>query len=137
MPAACLLSSGMESERLLAHASGLSGKKGFILLLNAGFDTKRLLPSYLNAHVRCEEGIARAGHEAMEMLLLAAGERDIRAAIMKCGIRNSGAFIVFATSRALLYAFRSSTGSRILKDYRLSLDPEISAGIAAYAIDAE
>ena len=133
-PIACLCSSKMEISELVNCSMKLSGKTGFLLLLNDKQDfLERLVPSYLNANLRFKEKNAKARSTAMEMLLFVAGTLRTEKAIKECGASDNKSFMVFATSKQVFMKFSRAVKLKVLKQYELELDLDTASDVVQLA----
>jgi tRNA threonylcarbamoyladenosine modification (KEOPS) complex Cgi121 subunit len=116
----------------LLHACESYSKGNDIVQVFATVDgiEKRIIPAYLNAVLRKSEGCMRSKSLMMEILLLAAGERNVNAAIKKCGA-GKGRFIVFSNKSTILESFTRENGLHIIKKIRLLLDEDAANSVAS------
>ncbi|MGC8586966.1 MAG: hypothetical protein ACP5K9_01595 [Candidatus Micrarchaeia archaeon] len=123
MPAAAVCSAAHNIEDALKIAKSLSNGEDFVQLMAYSVRMpKRLLPAYLNVMLRLREGSITSKSTSMEMLLLACGKSDIRAAISKCGAKEGKMAIVFASAPSLLSNFLDLAGMKAIKQIKLKID---------------
>ena len=124
-------SSAAEIGPLVEASKKVSKGPDFVLLLdNSGRAVSRVLPAYVNAAIRFNEGIARASTMQLEMLLLVCGTMNIGKALKECGAKNKGSFLVFATKNALLERFVKGNKVKIVKKIPFKLDPKTAGNVA-------
>ena len=121
------------AEKVIEEAMRLSNGDDFILVLKPSKGIEdRLIPAYIGALIRKEDGIMHASSLALETLLFIADTMNIGNAIERAsGTGNK--FVIFASSRALADKISSKLGIKVLKTYRLRLDPKKSSAIAITA----
>ena len=135
-PVLYVCSSKKQMEELIAKSKEMSSGSEFVLLLDYGsMDAYRVLPAYVNALIRQKDGIARSNSTWMEMLLLVAGTMNIGKAIREHGAKNPAKFMAFATSEALLRKFAAGNGVRVSKKLSLTIDENLSGGVALTEVE--
>ncbi len=133
-----MCSSRASVEELVAASGSLSKGEEFVLLVRAEESfIKRLLPAFVNAHLRYAEKSMRADSLQKETLLFIAGTMNIRNAIKASGIRSNSRFVVFASGEAAFSSFVKKSGSEVIKKYGLVLDPAVASEVAAAGIRQE
>jgi len=130
-PVAALMSSESTLEGLLSVALSISRKDGFVLILREGDELEgRLLPAYLNAHVRYAENGMRSGSLQKEVLLFVSGTMNIANAIKLCGAVSNKRFMAFTNDQINMKKFVKETNSKVLKECILVLDNKVSTEVA-------
>lgn len=134
-PVAYLASSGKEVAEIVGISSGLSRGREFVLLLDEKKGLlARLLPAYLNSHIRYSESCLKARSLQMETLLFAAGTLRLDKAIRECGVKSGRCFLVFASSEKAFKAFRRKAGIKTVEKCELSFDLETAQKVASVGL---
>lgn len=130
-PVLCVCSSTNEIEHLVEASKHASRGSGFVLLLDYSEQAvSRVLPAYVNAAIRFNEGIARADSMQLEMLLLVCGTMNIGKALKVCGAKKKDEFLVFATKNGLFERFAKANGIRKIRNVELKLDYKITGNVS-------
>ncbi len=134
-PVAYFASSELEVGEIIGYSQKFSKGMNFILLMKSDEKlVKRLLPAYVNACVRYEEGETRARSLAMEMLLFVSGTMRTDKAIKEFGASDNSGFILFGSNKSILKDFVRKTKIKLEKEYKLELDLDISGEVASAGI---
>jgi hypothetical protein len=129
--------SEVNAERLKKAASSF-GKGYFMLLLkNKKEFLGRLLPSYLNAYVRLNEGGMNSGNANIEMMLFISGRDRIDDAVSECSVEDSRDFLIFSDDREGIEAFASENGVVILRFLDLKFYGSSAADVALLGVNAK
>ena len=132
---ALLCSSAKSTEELVSISKKHSKKGTFVVLLDMDETLlKRLLPAYLNAYARFNEGGMRSNDIGIEIMLFLAGSMNISSAIRKVGAKSGKAFIAYSNSSKALASFVKKTSCRIVKKYALKFDCSIAGEVAIAGI---
>ena len=135
VPNALLCSSAKSIEELVSISKKHSKKGAFIVIL--GKDEKllkRLLPAYLNAYARFNEGGMRSRDMGIEIMLFLAGSMNIGGAIRKVGARSGSEFIAYSNSGKALASFVKKSSCKIVKKYALKFDCSAAGEVAIAGI---
>ena len=137
-PVAYLCASKLELNELVDGSRHYSKGESFVLLLDDSPQlAERILPAYINAYIRYNEGGARAASLQMEMLLFVSETMNIGKAIRECGAKNKSRFIVVANNGANFVKFSKDCKVKKLKEYALRLNPDIAPAVSLAGISAE
>ncbi len=115
---------------LVSRAYAISNTDKFVIPIR--YDARliaRLLPAYLNARARWEEGSGRVSKIWLEMMMLACMTGRIEEALRDCGARK-GRFIAFATDLKTLRLFLRSSGAKLQVKCRLRIDYATATAVA-------
>lgn len=123
---------------MLKKAASSFGKGYFMLLLkNKKEFLGRLLPSYLNAYVRLNEGGMNSGNANIEMMLFISGRDRIDDAVSECSVEDSRDFLIFSDDREGIEAFASENGVVILRFLDLKFYGSSAADVALLGVNAK
>jgi tRNA threonylcarbamoyladenosine modification (KEOPS) complex Cgi121 subunit len=110
-----VVSKGREMVQLFDHSESIIG---------------RLLPAYLNAVIRYQDGNLRTKDIGKEMLLFASGTMNISSAINTCGIKSGDSFVLFSNSTRLYKRISRGVDIKVVRKYRLKLDHGLASEVA-------
>jgi hypothetical protein len=131
MPLLCVCASASGMKELVKASKNASRGSKFVLLLD--YDTKlipRILPAFVNARIRMDDGIARSKSLQMEMLLLICGSMKIDKALKACGAKDAQKFLLFATDEASISEFARKSGAKVTERLKMQLDPRTAGRVA-------
>ena len=130
-PVLRVCSSGRSIQELVEISKGAPRGSEFILLLDYNKKLiQRILPAFVNASIRMNDGIARSKSKQIEMLLLVCGSMKIEKALKECGARDARKFILFATNERLASSFAKLSGSKTVEKLHPLLNPEVAGSVA-------
>ena len=130
-PVLYLCSSKSEIAKMVEEAKRTSKGENLVLLLNhSERAVARVLPAFINAAIRFNDGSARSDSMQIEMLMLVCGTMNIGKALRDCGAKDKGRFLVFASSRKLFDRFARTIGIGKAKSIGLKLDKKTAGSVA-------
>lgn len=131
-PEAYLCSSRLGVGELLAKKASFRPKAGFLQLFDYTDEiASKILPAYLNAVVREQDGLMRSNEVGNEMLCLISGEMNVGKAIRKSGIRDNSSFIVFASDKSVAKKIKALFELDKMKRIDLKMDANSASEVAA------
>ncbi|MCL4365208.1 MAG: hypothetical protein M1569_00735 [Candidatus Marsarchaeota archaeon] len=130
-------SSGADISEIIDCASRLSEGANFIVILDdiKNID-KLLIPAYLNAIIRRNDGSMHAESLSIEIMLFIAGTMNIGNAMKLASATSSKRFVIFSDSMALIRRILSGFDITARK-IGLSVDLSKSSAVAVTAIRDE
>ncbi len=123
---------------MLKKAASSFGKGHFMLLLkNRKEFIGRLLPSYLNAYVRLNDGRMDSGNANIEMMLFVSGKDRIDDAISECSVEDARDFLIFSEERGSIESFARENGVIIRRFLDLKFYESSAADVALLGVNAK
>jgi hypothetical protein len=123
---------------MLKKAASSFGKGHFMLLLkNKKEFLGRLLPSYLNAYVRLNDGRMDSGNANIEMMLFVSGKDRIDDAISECSVEDARDFLIFSEERGSIESFARENGVVIRRFLNLKFYESSAADVALLGVNAK
>jgi hypothetical protein len=123
---------------ILKKAASSFGKGHFMLLLkNKKEFLGRLLPSYLNAYVRLNEGGMDSENVNIEMMLFISGRDRIDDAISECSVEDVRDFLIFSDDREGIETFARENDVIILRFLDLKFCLSSAADVALLGVNAK
>ena len=123
---------------MLKKAASSFGKGHFMLLLkNRKEFVGRLLPSYLNAYVRLNDGRMDSGNANIEMMLFVSGKDRIDDAISECSVEDARDFLIFSEERGSIESFARENGVIIRRFLDLKFYESSAADVALLGVNAK
>ena len=108
-----------------------------LLLKNKKEFLGRLLPSYLNAYVRLNDGRMDSGNANIEMMLFVSGKDRIDDAISECSVEDARDFLIFSEERGSIESFARENGVVIRRFLNLKFYESSAADVALLGVNAK
>ncbi len=127
-------SSDADISEITGLAGQLSKGRDFVMVIgDAKYIEKALIPAYINATIREREGSMHSKLLSLEIMLFLAGTMHIENAMKSVAATSSNKFIIFSNSNKLVRMLKARF-SIVSKEIALHLDMSKSTGITMAAI---